>query len=241
MNLLKADIINDAMSQLTINGITTDPTPDENQQALVRLESMAAEWESRNICTNYNFTQEPDINDDANISLAFMQAYATNLAVRLIPDFNKEVPQMLYMQAQQSLSNLANITFPIRPTAYPRRQARGSGNTQRQYRWSRFYPQSVRTPPNCETKRMTEGGINDYFEPFQSYLNVDETIKSFSFKTLQGLVIEGDIDDQRIDYTVQADQYGEYAVVLSITTSEGRKTNRELYFSVVQLNAYPRN
>ena len=59
---LKGDIINEAYALIRISGITSQPTPEELEKALDRLESMAEEFFGRNINVNYAFEDEPDPN-----------------------------------------------------------------------------------------------------------------------------------------------------------------------------------
>ena len=102
----KVEIIIDAYSQLRISGITVQPTPEDLEVALMRLENMMAEWQTR-VCVGYNFEDNPDPNTEINVKRAFWHCLATNLAVRLIPDFNKAVPQVLMMQASSSYSAMS--------------------------------------------------------------------------------------------------------------------------------------
>ena len=51
--IFKADIIADAYSQMRISGLTVEPTPEDLELALVRLENMGAEFESRKMSAGY--------------------------------------------------------------------------------------------------------------------------------------------------------------------------------------------
>lgn len=234
--LLKVDIISGAYSQMRISGLTIDPTPDDLETALIRLEDMAAEFASRNMSAGYILENQPDPNSWIGIPRAFKQAYETNLAVRLIPDFNKQVPPELLMQARQSASNLAARSALQRETPYPRRMARGSGNTLRFYRWDRFY--RTGRPEPATTNKLRVGDINQYFEDWSDYLADFEYIDSFVITPDNGLeVTDSSINNTRIDYTVSApdnDSTSATFIDIQITTSNGRIDKRRIHFDVTQ-------
>ncbi len=139
MTILKVDILNEALEELRIRGITVDPTPEEHDLALRRLEAMAAQWDARTIRAGYLFEDEPDPNTEAGIDIAHQSAFALNLAVRLVPAFNKQVPIELKDLARGALSDLSRATFVPKRTNWPTRHPVGSGNL-RSGRWRRFYP-----------------------------------------------------------------------------------------------------
>lgn len=233
----KVDIILDAYSQLRISGITVDPTPEDLEVALSRLEDMAAEFHSRNMDGGFNFEDQPDPNSDSGIQRAYKQAYATNLAIRLVPDFNKDVPQILFNQAVQSASNLSGRTAKVRMTEYPGRQARGSGNTQRFFRWQRFYRHGERSDLSDETNQIYSGDVNDYVEHFDAYLDKSETIASFTIEADSTLTISNTSNnDTDVLYRVTASsEYNRSAkVFITVTTSAGRVTTRIIEFEVTK-------
>lgn len=237
----KIDILNDAYSQLRISGLTVDPTPEDLTVALSRLEDMAAEWATRNICTNYNFEDDPQPNSPTNVKRGFKQAFSTNLAVRLIPDFNKAVPATLQLQASQSLSNLSSATAQVRQVQYPRRQPRGSGSTLRYNRWNRYYRPQDEAPLSCATNKMDIGDINDFTEHFDAYLNDGETLASYVLQADSGLtILSQSLGSPDINYRVRADgnsknSAGTYLVFIEATTSEGRVEKRQIFFELTEV------
>ena len=56
----KGDIINQAYSKLRISGKTKIPDASDIELAIGELELIANEIESRNLCTGFNFEEEPD-------------------------------------------------------------------------------------------------------------------------------------------------------------------------------------
>lgn len=237
---LKIDRINGAYSQLRISGLTVQPTPEDLELALDRLESMMAELEGRNIGVGYNFEEQPDPNSPSNVSREFYQMIDTNLAIRMIPDFNKPVPQTLMLQATQSLSNAsgrvaANLVQEVR---YPSRQPRGSGNTLRYNRWNRFYREGANAPTESATNQMFIGDINDYVESWESYLADGEAISSYVIDADKGfdLVSDSQVGDSQINYRIEAlDTVGTGSfqqVKITVTTDGGRKNTRIISFEL---------
>ena len=136
----KIDVINGAYSQLRISGLTVQATPEDVMVALDRLEDMASEWASRNVNVGYYFEDEPDPDSIFGVERAYKQAFETNLAINLIPDFNKTVPQALAARASATYSTMSSSVAHVCEVPYPSRMPRGSGNTFRYNRWRRFYP-----------------------------------------------------------------------------------------------------
>lgn len=228
----KIDIINNAYSQMRISGLTVDPGPEDVELALVRLEEMAAEFETRGICVNYNFTEQPDPDDDSNIPLGFRLAFSAPLAIRLV-DFGKAVPPELQAQASQSLSNLSARSFQLNETQYPHRMPLGSGNTLRTRRWQRYYQPSPRAPIDCATHYMTVTNINDFSETWERYLNEGETIVSFVRTFTPGLsIVSESLTTPVINFRVKALEAGYQAIEYTATTSDGRVNVRIVNFEV---------
>jgi hypothetical protein len=240
----KIDAINGAYSQLRISGLTSHPTPEELETALDRLEAMAAEWEGSGICAGYNFEDLPDPNSNTNVGRQFKQAFETNLALRLSPDFGIQLLPSLATQAASSLSNLATLSGANRlnQVVYPDRMARGSGNTLRYNRWRRFYRQT--NPVNsCTTNTLYIGDINNYVEHFDAYLDTDnnEVIDSFTIDASSGISIESSSnDDADVNYTVKATGANSSTcqVTIIMVTDLGRETTRIINFEVIQRPSY---
>lgn len=237
----KVDVINDAYSQLRISGLTVQPTPEDLELALDRLEVMASEWAERNICSNYNFEDEPDPNSITNVKRGYKQAFSTNLALRLLPDFGKEPPMALLSQATQSLSNLsARSAFErVQEVPYPTRMARGSGNTLRYNRWNRFYRNQGNAPNSCKTIWMFIGDVNDYVEHFDAFLDEGEVISSVQPTADDGINIESssftDTDYSyriRISGNNESTQNDVRQLTLVMTTDAGRVETRVITFNI---------
>jgi len=239
--MLKSERINSAYSKLRISGLTVQPSPEDLQLGLNELENMMAELEfSRNICMDYNFEVTPDPSSFTNVSRSFWNMIDNNLAVRLIANFNKQVPKALEMQASQSLATASSMVAAdnIRMIANPDRMPIGGGTALRYNKYQRFNREQKLPPANCETNVMIIEDIDDFFEDFEAYLNSSETIKSFTITADRGLtVVSSSNNDPRIDYRIKADSnsvtsgtYQQARIV--ITTSTGRVETRLIDFEV---------
>tara|TARA_R110002020_G_scaffold461823_1_gene680977 strand:+ start:9842 stop:10561 length:720 start_codon:yes stop_codon:yes gene_type:complete len=238
--MLKIDIINDAYSQLRISGITTAPAPEELELALFRLESMMDELFARNICVNYNFEDEPDLNSKTNVERFAKQMMATNLALRLSQDFNKSPNPSLIAAASSSLSTVSGVAARnlMESVNYPGRQPIGSGNSRYGGRWRRFYPAYQEAPANCDTNEILIGEINDYVERFGPWLKAEESIDSYTISAESGLIIESSsVSGENIDYRVKAAGVGDSVngfscVKIVVTSTVGRVDNRVINFKI---------
>lgn len=244
----KADIIADCYSKLRISGMTVDPTPGDLEAALVRLENMVAEWDSRNIDCGYNFQDEPDPNDEIGCIRAYWQCLGANLAVLLIPDFNKAVPEVLMRQAGASLSSLTGRSAMnrIKGVRYSPRMARGSGNTLRNNRWARYYRGQDQAPDSSSVVEMVSGDISDFTEHFDAFLKEqsNEVITSFDITTDPGLILVSSSNTEiDVNYRIEAlsstslGNLSSQRVTIVVTTSEGRVETRFTIFSVTRNNA----
>jgi len=236
----KVDVINDAYSQLRISGLTVNPTPDDLELALMRYEDMMAEWHTRNITVNYNFEDQPDPNSETNVLRGYKYCMASNLAIRLIADFNKEVPATLQRQASASLSNMSGRVAlqKLNRVTYPRRQARGSGNTLRYNRWARFYRQYNTGINNPASVTMFIGDIDDFTEHFDAYLDKGEVIDSYTITTDPGLVLISDSNtDDDVNYRIEASNQNNFRdgslVTIIVTTDTGRVETRQILFELI--------
>ncbi|MCH9645662.1 MAG: packaged DNA stabilization gp4 family protein [Proteobacteria bacterium] len=236
----KIDIINDAYSQLRISGLTSNPSTGDLELALSRLEDMAAEWESQNIIVGYNFQQDPDPNDDSGIQPAFKLAFSRNLAVALIADFNKQVPQSLMTSARGSLSSVisSSAASRLKGYSYPDRMPIGSGN--RNYsRWARFFREK-QIPNTTQSNQIFIGDITDFIFNFDSTLKDNEYIETYDLQIDSGLkLISSSLDDDEnsISYRIEATAPNNYTSSISqitaiINTSEERVLTSRMFFTL---------
>lgn len=236
----KGDIILGAFSLMRINGLTVGPDGFDNETALDRLENFAAMLCSRNICTSYNFTENPNLSDLTNIPIKYNIMMESNLAVYLCPDYGKEVPPVLAALAASTMNTAsASCALEIlQPVTYPDRMPVGSGNL-RYFPYNNFRQGPALPPESCTTHDMFVGDINDYTENYTQYLGSAETVASYTIEADQGLLIVSDsLSSPVISYRIEAlsqQTTGNWQQVkIVVTTSTGRINTRLINFNVLQ-------
>lgn len=231
----KLDTVQDAYSQIRISGLTINPGPEDVLTALTRLEDMMAEFYGRHLCLNYQFEETPDPGTEHGVDRRHHYMMATNLAVKLCPDFGKDVPQSLsgYASGAYSTSSSIAMVESLRETPYPNRMPRGEGQ-RRLNRWRRHFPSDPPPKTSCANTEMFYGDIVDIVESFVAYLT-DEVIASYTIESSTGLTISNDVNGiNQISYRASATGGGnsdtDQTVVITITTDTGRITTRERLF-----------
>lgn len=242
-NDLKGDIINGAYSQMRISGLTVEPSSEDNAVALRRLENMASEFHERNICTGYNFEDDPNTNTPSGVDRKFWYSFECLLAVRLLSDFGRgaqdKLDPMLIKAASAGLSFLYAATANPRQVQYPNRQSIGAGNSLRYHRYRRFYTPIAEAPNVCATNRMIVGDINDFVEHFDSYLIDPEMLSSYTIEADTGLTIVSD-SNENPDINYQISAVGNDGILsdallqvkIIVTTDTGRVTTRVINFEL---------
>lgn len=231
----KLEIINEAYSRMRISGLTKQPSGEDITTAMHRLENMAAEWEEANVCTGYNFEDDPDVGSTHNVPRAYWSAYESNLAMRLLADFGKEPAAALVKESRGTFSRVSAATAKVSQIQYPNRQPVGSGNTLRNNSWQRFYHSQATAPNECATVQMLEGEIDIRTEHFDAALVDTETVSSYTIVSdyPSNLTITADaLASPDITYTVEAVDTGIYVVTITATTSLGRVFIRKVNYVV---------
>ncbi len=236
----KADFIRGAYSRLRISGLSVDPTPEDLDLALNRLEQMMDEWQSKNLKTQYFFETYPNPNTYSGVIRAYWNAIETNLAIRLATDFNIAIHPSLSTQAKQAYSNMSGriLLQNTREVEYPARQARGSGSTRWFNRWHRFYRLEPSTPTAGNSRRLFIGDIEDYTENFDAFLRSEETIAAHFVIVDPGLdLISDSHTENEIKFRLEADsdngELQNQQVTLIVDTDSGRRHTRTLLFELV--------
>lgn len=245
----KATTINGAYTQLRISGLTVNPTPANLQLGLSMLEQMMAEYyNSWNLNVGYVFEDVPDLNSLTGVELCYQSMMEMNLAVRLIPAFNKEVPQTLQTLASVSISNAIGMVAQanMRMIQPPRRMPMGSGNELRRPYNNRFSVPVPVPPVAPETNYIIQGEQFDYYEDFTTFLGT-ATIASYEIVCDPLLtIVTSANEDPRITYTMEAPvtptQTGSpwQIVQITIVDSLGRTLIRLINFGVASAPQVPR-
>jgi len=239
---LKIDIINRAYSKLRISGITKIPSPEDISLALNTLENMMHEYFAREVCLDYNFEDNPDVNSLHNMPQKYWDAVSSVLAVRLIPDFGKgfNVDQALIRQSGSASSFLFSQTANVNRVQYPNRMPIGSGNRYKRYDYQQFYTDPEEAPNSCATNKMIIGDINDYVESFEQYLNDGEDVASYTLTADGGLtVVSQSLSTPNVNYRIKAETVQvNQKVVIVATTSDSRVETRIIYFELTDAEDY---
>lgn len=239
---LKLDIVNDCYSQLRISGLTVQPSPSNFQLALYRMERMMAElYQQKGLNINYNFQELPSLGDESGVDLGYFLMIATNLAIRLIPDFGKEPSPALINAASSSMSGAIGVSVRnnMRQIQPPARMPTGNGNTFRWMFWNRFATPVPNAPVGPATNNILQGETLDYREDFSAWLG-ENTIASYEILVDPMLTLDSDTNnDPIIDYRITApvqpaSTQGPWQIALiSVTDSIGRTQIRLINFQVV--------
>jgi hypothetical protein len=243
---LKIDIVNDCYSQLRISGLTVQPSPSNLQLALYRMERMMAElYEQKGLNISYNFQELPSLGDESGVTSGNFLMIASNLALRLVPDFGKDsnvpISQHLINAASASMSGAIGVSVRnnMRMIQPPSRMPTGSGNTFRLMFLNRYSTPVPNAPVGPATNNILQGETLDYREDFSAWLG-ENTIADYTILVDPMLTLDSDTDnDPIIDYRITApiqpaSVNGPWQIVLiSVTDSIGRTLIRLINFQVV--------
>ena len=235
MSKTKGQHVDQAFKRIRISGLTVKALPEEIETGLIVEEDMMHEFKSRNICSSYVFEDDPDANTDSGVDPAYNNAMSSNIAIRIIDYFGKEIPQSLMRQAPQSLSNWSARSGKTNMISPPRRQPKGSGNTFRFQNWSRYYRFQDDAPISCDTLEIKVNEIDSFGIGFNGYLLSGETISSFTLTPSNGVSILSSTisaDSESILLECKGVCAGNAPVVITITTSLARVNPETVYFNV---------
>ena len=189
---------------------------------------MLYEFQERGLNLEYNFTIDPDPADFHGMQFYAFQPISSILAFRSVQDFGLEPPQTLFLQARAGNDVVSAISGrnKMRQVAYPSRQPRGSGNSQRYIRWRTYYPEPFLTPLQPPAFRIRIGEIRDYEMNFADRLNQNETILFLAVVVSDGIsYTELSRTDTQVNYRIQALEGSENrieTVDFTVTSSAGQ-------------------
>lgn len=156
MSWTKRMLLVGALEEIGIQGHEFDVSPEEDQTALRRLDTMMAMWEGRGVRVGYRFPTSPEgseLDDDSGIPDSAVEPVCLNLGIRLAPGYGKTVSPDTKVNAKQGYDALLWAAAQPIQQQFPQTLPRGAGNKP----WTtdnwRFYPQ-----PDCDPLRITQGG-----------------------------------------------------------------------------------
>lgn len=229
----KIEHVQDAYSQLRISGLTVQPSPADLSLALTRFENMMAELDGSGLCLGYNFEALPEPDTESGLEPYAYSFVASNIAIRVAPDFNKVIPQTLINQASQSFSVVSGIVAArdIRQVQAPSTMPLGSGN-RRFNRYNRYNVPVSQAVNKCSSNFLKLNDIDDYSENYQAYLD-EELLDSYAVTVSSGLtLVSHSKDGDLVNYRISAGSVGFQTVDITITTDTGRVDNRTIEFEV---------
>lgn len=134
----KLAIIQQALGDIGLGTYVFDPSPEQLQDALVRLDRLAAMWDGIGIRKGYSIGS--DISAESGLPDTAIDPFATLLAVRLAPGYGKQVSPELRIAATQAKSALMVTNNVIPRMAFPGTMPIGVGN-RRDVRQAAYYPE----------------------------------------------------------------------------------------------------
>lgn len=235
MSKTKGQHLSQAFQRIRISGLTVKALPEETEVGLGVEEDMMHEFRSRNICSSYVFEDEPNGNTDSGVDPAYNNAMSSNLAIRILDYFGKEVPANLFKQATQSLSNWSARSGKTNMINAPQRQPKGSGNTFRFQNWARYYRFEDDAPISCDTMELKVNETDSFSIDFSGYLLIGETIASFTLDEDKGIeILDSAISDdsESIILNCKGIEAGNTPVLITITTTTPRTNPETVYFNI---------
>lgn len=146
MSWTKRALISEAFSELGLAGSEFDLSPEEQQTALRRLDSMIAAWEEDGIRLGYllpTSPQDSDPDDDSGIPDTAAETVYLQLAIRLSPGYGKALNAVTRKTAVEGYARLLRRASVVPPMSRPSMPA-GAGN--RRYGRSPFLPPQIIRP-----------------------------------------------------------------------------------------------
>lgn len=111
----KRDLINAAHAELGLQDYVFDVPTEQMQLALRRLDGMMAEWDGMGLRLGYlipGSVEGGDLDTEAGVPDRAWEAIALNLAVRLAPQFGKQVAAETKAAAKSALNMLLGKVVP---------------------------------------------------------------------------------------------------------------------------------
>lgn len=131
MGWTKRQLISQAFDEIGLAGYVFDLSPDQLNSALLKLDSMMAQWTAKNIRLGYPLATSPqnsDIDTDTAVPLEAVEAVYTNLAMRIAASFGKTVSMETKQYAKISYDTLLSAAAFPRQQQMPGTMPAGAGN-----------------------------------------------------------------------------------------------------------------
>jgi hypothetical protein len=142
MSWTKRQLIEQAFEIIGMASYTYDLQPEQLQSAMRQLDTMMATWNNKGVQLGYPIPSTPenaDLDDETNVPDRANEAIYMNLAIRIAPNYGKQVMRELKQAAFYAYQGLLSVaTFP-QEMQYPETLPTGAGN--KPHRWDdEFFP-----------------------------------------------------------------------------------------------------
>jgi len=158
----KRQLVLQMFGELALYGYEFELTPEELQSALVKTDSMMAEWQMRGINIGYALPAThngSELDDPSGIPDTCNSAVYLNGAIRLAGGFGKAVSQELKVAAKQAYDPLLwAAAYPVQQQ-YPSSLPVGAGNKPHRFINRVFMP-----TPNTSPVRDNPNGNLEFLE-----------------------------------------------------------------------------
>ena len=132
------DIIKGALKHLGVNAAETPIEAVEAQDGLDDLNDMGAEWEESGF--RVGFVPTDNVNADITLPRSAHAAFKAGLAVRLAPQYGKQISTALAGVVIETKANLAKFSLGPLDVEFPDTLPVGSGNHCDDLIDNRFFP-----------------------------------------------------------------------------------------------------
>lgn len=131
MGWTKRALIAQAFGELALAGYDFDLSPQEQQAALVRMDSMVATWTTRGIRIGYALSASPedsDLDDESGIPASAAEAVFLNLAIRISSGKGKALASATKKAAREAYETLLWAAATPQEQQLPGTMPLGAGN-----------------------------------------------------------------------------------------------------------------
>jgi hypothetical protein len=159
MSWTKREIVDEAFSEIALLGYEFDITPEEQQTALRRLDTMMATWEARGIRIGYAFPASPgdsSLDSDSGLPDKAIETVYLSLAVRIAASFGKVLSGDTRANAKDGFAALLWDAARPQEQQLPGTLPRGSGNKAYRNSNAPFFP-----APSDNPLGISQGGDLD--------------------------------------------------------------------------------
>lgn len=149
MGWTKRQLIDEAFAELALQGYEFDITPEEQQTALRRLDTMMATWEARGVRIGYAFPSSPDDSDpdtDSGLPDSAVETAFLNLAIRIAAGFGKQLSPDTKRVAREGFDVLLWAAAQPIEQQQPSTMPRGAGNRIWRNSQRPFFPEPDDSP-----------------------------------------------------------------------------------------------